>query len=278
MGIGARAGAGEVVGRDCGAKAAGAAGAGDVAGEPVGAAGDGTLAALVASTGTVVGQGSHAGAVAGAGRVTDPAAGSTAGRDASAGTTVAGGASGDAVAGLVAAVGRAAGGMSSMIAPEPSSSIAGAEVGIAGAEAGRFASACPPRPEHPAARRVANTNDRMDNLCAIMEGIVHAAADGARVEKGCAVRALPAASGKAVEYGCGMPRDSVSFHPKCWKHEHFIRYCTVCSYVMIFHIPARILSVVGHFLLTGGAGLLMIRFIKRKKDKRSPGTSCRNKG
>jgi hypothetical protein len=76
--------------------------------------------------------------------------------------------------------------MSSMITPEPSSSIAGAEAGIAGAEAGRFASACPPRPEHPAARRQANTNDRMDSLCAIMDGIVHAAADDARVEKGCA--------------------------------------------------------------------------------------------
>jgi hypothetical protein len=52
----------------------------------------------------------------------------------------------------------------------------------------------------------------MNNLCAIMEGIVHAAADDARGEKGCAVRALPAASGKAVEYGCCMPRDSVSFN------------------------------------------------------------------
>jgi len=54
--------------------------------------------------------------------------------------------------------------MSSIIAPEPSSS-------IAGAEAGRFASACPSRPEHPAARRQANTNDRMDSLFAIMEAL-----------------------------------------------------------------------------------------------------------
>jgi hypothetical protein len=92
-----------------------------------------------------------------------------------------------------------------MITPELSFS-------LAGAEAGRFASACPSRPEHPAARRQANTSGRMDSLCAIMEGIVHAAADDARVEKNRAPRALPAASGKAVEYGCRMPRDSVIFN------------------------------------------------------------------
>jgi len=63
--------------------------------------------------------------------------------------------------------------MSSIIAPEPFSL-------VAGEEAGRFASGCLSRPEHPAARRQANTNARMESLLAIMEGIVHA--DGSELK------------------------------------------------------------------------------------------------